>query len=169
MTTSTTSPDNTVQSWRDLADQLTPEQIAYVEHWEAHPEIPPRADGLPVDPEHHRSSLIFTATEFAWRNAAAVRYAHIAPPPGATFVGDWAGDLWDSGDPATRIFEGTKRTCGHMDVRIGGWQDSNGHTDWQITVDSNEKFNDGQMTSAVARQVAAAIVEAADELDRLSA
>ncbi|NTY58666.1 hypothetical protein [Mycolicibacterium sphagni] len=165
----TTIHDDNATTWRDLADQLTPEQIAYIEQWEAHPEVPPRADGLPFDAEHRRSSLLFTAREYAWRNAAAVRYAHISPPPGATYVGDWAGDMWESGDPATRIFEGTKRTCEHMEVRTGGWQDSNGRTEWQITVDSNAKFNDGQMTSSVARQVGAAVVAAADELDRLNA
>lgn len=167
--TTMTAPADTAQTWRDFADQLTAEQIAYIEHWEAHPEVPPRHDGAPRTVDEQQSALLFTAREFVWRNNAKERFAHIAPPPGATYVSDWSGDVWDSGEPATRLFEGTKRTCGHMEIRIGGWQDSNGQTVWDITVDSNEKFNDGQMSVAVARDVAAALIAAADELERLTA
>ncbi|MDA2891258.1 hypothetical protein PDG61_10090 [Mycolicibacterium sp. BiH015] len=166
-TTKSITPESPAQTWRDLADQLTAEQVAHLEYWEAHPELPPRSDGMQPTAEEQRSRLLFSATESAWRNRAAERYSHITVPPGTTWAGDWSGDLWDSGEPATRHFEATKRCCGHMEVSAGGWQDSNGRTEWQITVQSTEQFNDGQMDAALAREVGAALIAAADELERL--
>lgn len=155
-------------SWRKLADQLTAEQIAYLEQWEAHPQVPPRADGAPRSTEEQRTALLFTAREYVWRNSAAERFAHVAPPLGATYVEHWTGDAWESGDPAMRVFEGTKRRCGHMEVLVGGWQDSTGTVQRDITVSSTERFSDGQMSAAIARQVAAALIEAADEIEQLT-
>lgn len=65
--------DNTAQSWRDLADQLTPEQIAELEWWESRPNIPPRADGAPWSSTQHQGALLFSAREYAGQNAAANR------------------------------------------------------------------------------------------------
>jgi hypothetical protein len=61
----TATRDDEATTWRDLADQLTPGQIAYIEAWERHPEIPPHADGTERTPTDQHRALMFTAREFA--------------------------------------------------------------------------------------------------------
>ncbi|MHA0287041.1 hypothetical protein ACXYX3_11375 [Mycobacterium sp. C3-094] len=147
-------------TWRDLADALTPHQIADLEYWEAHPDIPPRADGSSPSPEDHARALRFAAREFLSQNAAAVLFADVAPPPDDGVHYPWQPD----GDGGwARYFTGTDRKVGSTTVMINGMQHSDGSITRTICIDGETE----SLGPSAARQVAAAIVEAADELERL--
>lgn len=160
-------------TWRDLTDSLTPEQAAYLENWERNPEIPhsadlfvifgPMADGSAPPPETRRAGLLFAAKEFVESNAAAALYADVATPPDATFVDPW--QRW--GDSYARVFGGTQRVVEHWVINITGIQHCDGRAERSIRAYSNEQFNDGDMSAVQARQIAAGVAAAADELDRL--
>lgn len=146
-------------TWRDLADALTPQQVAYIEEWERHPELPPRADGKVKTAEQHQQTLLFVAREFLSSNTAAVILADVAPPPEEGHHHPWQNE----GDGTwSRFFVGTVRTMGDVRVLIDGTQFSDGRITRAITTDASEG-----MGSAEARQLAAMLIEAADELDRL--
>lgn len=161
----TTTPDNTATTWRDLADQLTPEQIAYIEHWESRPAEPPKADGSPRSVEQQRTALLFSARQFAAANTAAIAYSDIAPPAGAVDLDTWTAA---DGDGDMRFFTGTTRAVGSINVSILGWQYSDGRAVRTVRVESTDEYNDGDMPAAQARLVAAALIEAAGEMERLS-
>jgi hypothetical protein len=55
------TPRDTARTWRDIADTLTNEQVAYCEYWERHP-----ASG-----GDNEAGLLRAAREFAGSNAAA--------------------------------------------------------------------------------------------------
>jgi hypothetical protein len=155
-----TSDDAT--TWRDLADALTPHQIAYLENWESRPDLPPRADGSARPSAQHERALLFTAREYSGQNAAAALYADIAPPPevGQHYPWEHFGDgTW------TRFFVGTTRKVGSAEVMITGLQSSDGSIERSIGVDGASDSLD----ASNARTLAAALLEAADELDRLAA
>jgi hypothetical protein len=111
------TPDDTARTWRDLADQLTPEQIAILE-----------------DPERHRrdygtpwsdSELLDIARRYARRNITdEVLFGHIAPPADATRTNGWWCDRHDNW---TRGFHGTQRADSVV-VRVGifGTQSADG-------------------------------------------
>lgn len=157
----TTTHDDDATTWRDLADALTPEQRAYIEDWERHPEIPPMADGSAPDPERHAAALLFRAREYVGQNAAAVLYADVTPPPedGQHYPWEHDGDgKW------TRFFMGTTRKVGDDSaVSIMGNQSVDGNIERTINIDGSDEGLD----AATARQLAAALIEAADELERL--
>lgn len=153
----TTHSDN-VTTWRDLADALTPAQVSYLEQWESHPEVPPLADGGVRSPEDHAESLLFSAREYISQNAAAALYADVAPPAddGTYYPWEHIGDgRW------TRFFTGTEREVGETTVRITGMQYADGTITRTITAHCED------VDAATARLLAAALIEAADELERL--
>ena len=89
-------------------------------------------------------------------------------PHGAVDVGDWA----DVGTPDPfRCFTGSPRVINlddrdvDVEVRVDGTQYING-VDRGIAV---HIFTDDRLTSAQARQLAAALIETADEVDRWAA
>ncbi|WP_324666436.1 Hypothetical protein MUW33_2779 [Mycobacterium canetti] len=152
----------TTPTWRDLEDQLTPEQIEYILAWEARPDLPPLNDGSSPTAERHAQALLFTARQYAASNAAERRYAHLPTPAGAVSVDTWH----DDGEHAGRYFDGTKRVVEVPDqqddayVSIGGEQTPDRVQRW-IWVDAE------QLTPALARQLAAHLVAAADECELL--
>lgn len=158
--TASTQHDDNATTWRDLTDALTAEQIAYIENWERRPDEPPMADGSRRPEADHQRGLLFTAREFVGQNAAAALYADVAPPPEDGHHYDWehAGDgVW------CRFFAGTTREVDEARVMITGLQYADGRIDRTICVDGDCESLDASR----ARQVAAALIEAADELDRL--
>lgn len=156
-----TTHDDNATTWRDLADALTPPQIAYLENWENHPEIPPMADGSAPPAEQHALGLLFAAREYVGHNAAAALYADVAPPPDDGQHHHWQHD----GDGKwSRFFTGSTREVGDTTVIISGFQDSSGTITRSITVDGDAE----DLDAAQAREVAAALLDAAAELDRLS-
>jgi hypothetical protein len=156
-----TTHNDRATTWRELADALTPEQIAYIEHWERHPELPPMADGSSRSAEKHADGLLFTAREYVGANAAAVMFADIAPPPEEGQHYPWsehADGTW------TRFFVGTTRNLGDVEVMINGIQSSDGSISRTINANAVDDLDASQ-----ARRLAALLVETADELDRLEA
>ena len=147
-------------TWRDLRDALTAEQIAHLEDWENHPEIPPRIDSSAQSAEQHARALLFSAREYVSQNAAAAVYADVAPPPdeGKHYPWEHNGDgRW------MRLFTGTDRKVGSTIVMINGMQHSDGAITRSICIDGETE----ELDPSAARQVAAAMIEAADELERL--
>lgn len=158
-------PADQTETWRDLADQLTPEQIAYMEKAEQHPVV--KADGSTFDAETQRGSLLFGAREFIQENTAAERFRHVQAPTCADQVDVW----WPGDDDASwsRAWWGTTRVTeiaaasGPFTVMLTGtqWSDGRGQTGIAVGAD------DSPMTAAEARRLAAALAEVADELDAL--
>jgi hypothetical protein len=145
------------QTWRDLADTLTPEQVAYLENWERKP-----MPGLDNDHRVHQRGLLSAAQEFAGSNAAAAYYADVVEPPDARQVDAWM----DEGDVCwLRRFDGTKRDVDNVTVHISGVQFSDGRIERTMIVSPNTFGDDGYMPAATARQLARALIEAADELE----
>lgn len=146
--TTTTIPNATHASWRDLADQLTAKQIADLEHWEATSTHPNRDEAILQDAQRH-----------AQANAWARQYADVPTPPDATSVNKWTAD--STIEVPARHFWGTDRDG----VFICGYQKPDGSVrNRYITLD----FQVEDMDAADARDLAARLIAAADELDALA-
>lgn len=146
--------DNTATTWRDLADQLTPAQAARLESVE-HMELPASA-------ADRAWMLLDQAREHARDNLAdTMRFGHITEPAGASYLWHWEQD--DSGQ-WFREFAGTARKAGCFDVSVGGRQYSDGSVFRTVAVqgDDREEFD-----PAGARQFAAELIAAADEIERV--
>ncbi len=82
-----TTDDDNATTWRDLADQLTPEQIAELEYCDRE-EIPPGV----ASAEGH----LFRARKMAELNIARAMFADVAPPVDAIQVEAWMD--WGDGE-----------------------------------------------------------------------
>jgi hypothetical protein len=108
------TPDHTA-TWRDLADQLTPQQVAELEYCEREG-IPP---GM-AEPRHQLNC----AREMARHNLIQELCADIAPADALGQVNEWEG--W--GDGYGRMFTCSTRAVDTMSVEVIGIQ----HDDGQI-------------------------------------
>jgi hypothetical protein len=162
------TPENTTRSWRDMADQLTPEQAEWLEERERDPDSLVRATGNP-DHRVDDDSLLFSARRYAGNNLAAAMIGDVPAPAGAVKLCEW-------GDPDTqdafRLFWGATRSVKldddtEIDVIIRGTQSADG------TVEEHgiliEGGSDDVMTTGDVRRLAAALLEAADDIDRSAA
>jgi hypothetical protein len=141
-----TTPDST-RTWRDLADLLTPEQIAELEYCERY-QIPPGV----ADAEHQMNC----AHMMARHNFIQDLCADVAAPADAGGeIGDW--EEWGAG--YGRMYTVSSRG----EVEIFGVQFDDGRIERNVLCRA-----DDSMTAVQARQLAQALLEAADELDRLS-
>jgi hypothetical protein len=99
------TPENQAQTWRDLADQLTPEQIAGLEESERDPyaifELP--GGYRRQTAEEIRVSLLRQARTAARDNLAGILYAEVPTPAGVTQLSHW------DGESDSRLFNGTGR------------------------------------------------------------
>lgn len=140
-----TSDDSAARTWRDVADQLTAAQIAQLERLE----------------HDEPQQLLEMARQWAAKNVSAgMPFDGVAPPDGAVRTFDWQLDSnW------FRDFEGTSRRCGRVRVQIYGRQQIDGSTRRWITVQTRH-LNALDVTTA--RELAAALTDAADEIERLS-
>ena len=150
----TTTPEDTAIIWRDLRSELTPNQIARLEAWEAqHP--------------GEDSRLLVQARAFSQGNVATtVMLGHLPEPDGAVRVcraqeqedGTWA-----------REFVGTDRTVAGVSVTIEGVQHADGRVerDVLVGVDDLPDRPGGALTAEQARELGQALLDAAAELDRL--
>ncbi|OKH78215.1 hypothetical protein EB75_28140 [Mycobacterium sp. ST-F2] len=153
---------NEPETWRDLADQLTPDQIDYIERSELHPV--PNVDGT-CDVDLNRGALLFRAREFARQNVAAERFRHVQAPVGADQVdawwpgnsddGSWSRTWW--GKPRGIAVAAAKNP---FTVVLTGMQWSDGRSESAVTVHADDDL----MTAAEARQLAVALLEVADAL-----
>jgi hypothetical protein len=149
-------PDNTATTWRDLADQLTPDQIAELEYCERE-QVPPGAFSA--------QGQLNCARSMAQHNIIQALCADVPVPADATGdVNDW--EEWEGGGHA-RMYTCSLRATDKMSAEIVGIQHDDGRIERFIL--ANDPNRDGSMTAAQARQFAALLVEAADEMDRLSA
>ncbi len=141
--------DINTATWRDIADQLTPPQIALLEG----------ADGrMSVE------DLRDIAIEDVSFNQLQDRYKHIAPPAESESFTAWF-DLDEGG--VLRTFRTREwPQVGDVTVRLGGIQHVDGRVERNIDMYVRE-HSDGELTAAQSRALAAVLVEAAAELDRL--
>lgn len=135
-------------TWRDLTDRLTAEQIADMQRTE---------QSLPDDP----NTVTAIAVYMAECNAIDASHAHVAVPAGAVAVDGWTRSTrtgeW------TRPIEWHSRSSDDMAVVIDGVQRLDGSYTRQITVYGEN----GELTSVAARDMAEALIAAADALDQL--
>lgn len=148
----TTTPENTAATWRDLADQLTAEQAAQLEDSDKgyrYRAMLPQPQWS-TDPRSRRDIdklLLSRARGHARDNLVAEMIGPVDLPARMAIF-----DIWQEGDPQPyRVILGKYRTIP-------------GHTARVST--AAIQFADG---SDDARELAAVLLEAADELDRLSA
>lgn len=147
----------TATNWRDLADQLTAEQVALMEYCEAN-EIPP---GLATQQGHLNAALTMIA-----ENEAQAVCAHIPTPADAIDIPSlWMP--WDEGGHG-RTYTYWARQSGGFEVAISAWQFSDGRsTERDIAFEDTDDEQD--MTADRARELAALLLDAADQLDHLNA
>jgi hypothetical protein len=168
---STTHDDAT--SWRDLADQLTPEQIARMEDLERIYRAPqPRYSTVPTSDHEIAALLLHLARRHAIDNVTGALYADLPSPPGAVDVGDWISPSDDDDDPRpVRYFTGNQWATEPDDgqtitVKVSGAQYGDGSMQRQVCIESiaDPVF----LTAEQAHRAAAALVDAADEVDQNS-
>jgi hypothetical protein len=146
MPNNTAHPENAA-TWREIADQLSHEQIAEIARFEASER---------GDKPH---ALLTIARGMAAENMAATVLSDLPTPAGAVSVDRWehiSDDTWG------RHFNGTTRRVGPATVTIHGEQFSDGHCKRWIS------FRDAdELTSAQMRELIAAECAATDEMDGL--
>ena len=137
-----------------MADQLTPEQIAELENWEQR------------WPDEHKGFLL-EARSYAEQNLdTKLMFGGVDAPDGAALVYPAAqrqDGCW------CREFIGTSRTVAGVSVLIEGEQYPDGSVKRVLTisVDDLPMSRGGGLSVDEARQLAAQLVQAAAELDRL--
>jgi hypothetical protein len=138
--------DNTAQTWRDLTEQLTPEQIERLEtsKW------PDAAD------------LLDMARDFAARNLLQSALADVAAPAGTTKAGAWCAD----GTDTKRTVYAGRWHLGNVIVEIVGEQSADGAATWQIECREADSTY-GDLNAEQARELALVLTDAAELLDRL--
>jgi hypothetical protein len=171
----TTTPENTAATWRDLADQLTAEQVAQLEDSEKgyrYRAMLPQPQWS-TDPRSRRDIdklLLSRARGHARDNLVAEMIGPVDLPARMAIF-----DIWQEGDPQPyRVILGKYRTIpGHAArVSTAAIQFADGSIDDGRLEPPNITLYDVQderLSSDDARELAAVLLEAADELDRLSA
>lgn len=139
-------------TWRDIADQLTPAQVELLEWLEGDP-----LNGLLVGAKQH----LKIARGWAGENLEQSLHADIPPPADAVEVGPWR----KSNDGVRRR---TYQSCvcgvGGRDItlELRGSQGTDGRIKGRMTLMGD--LNDLGLTAA--RELAAALLAAADRIDR---
>lgn len=138
-------------TWRDLADQLTPAQIDNLEWLET--DSPP---GLLDKPEQH----LMLARGWAADNLEQAWYADVVPPAGAVEVGPWNV----SKGVRRRDFRVAETGIAGLDITVEtrGVQNTDGSVDGHLAL-TGEGL--GALDPAAARQLAAALLAAAEGLE----
>jgi len=137
-------------TWRDVVDQLAPEQAARFELSERSGDDP--------------ATLLATAREIAADNVTAgvvVLSGGIAVPPDAVRTYGWqtyGGRTW-------REFDGSTRCVGEATIRVVGRQFGDGTCERWISLSATY---DEEFQAAQARELAAALQAIADETERLA-
>jgi hypothetical protein len=146
--------DNTAHTWRDLADQLTPEQVTTLDRIEADL----LARGAPADIV--ATVLLDHARYNAQHNLAdTAMFGHLPAPAVARFLSHFEKNSTGSW---LRRFDGAIRDIDDIRVEVIGIQHGDGTIDRAVCVNGEE------LTSSQARELAKALVAAANEADQLS-
>jgi hypothetical protein len=133
----------TETTWRDITG-LTDEQTAQ----------------LAADTTQTEGVLLDIAQTMAERNHLQTTLTHITAPTAR------AGTWYDDGANIARTIYGTEAVLDTVTARVVGEQDSSGAVTAWVEVVENPG-TDGGMNAGQARELAAALVQAADELDRI--
>jgi hypothetical protein len=131
-------------TWRDLADQLSQDDISVLEQIESQP--------------NDEVDLLRFAHSCAKANA---RQHNVGLPADANEAEDW--DFTDDDRRMTRWFRGTFRGT-VVPVDIVGAQDYFGEVRWRVILVGKEHI---EIDAATAHHVAADLLDAADELKQL--
>lgn len=140
------TPENAL-SWRDLSDGLMPAQMTELENKER--------TGCSPD------ALRYQARTYLEAALGEVLLGDIEAPADAINVYPW-----EMGDSASgvwhRHFRGTRRKAGALHVDICGVQEEDGTADREVNVWGRDEH---YLTSAETRELAAALIASADELE----
>lgn len=138
-------------TWHDIADQLTPSQVEQLEWLEGDP-----LDGLLASPEQH----VMLARGWASYNLEQSFHADVPPPADAVEVGPW---LRLPGGARSRSFRSVTAIDGlDIAVEISGSQHTDGRIDARVALAGDVT----KLDAAGARHVAAALLAAADRVER---
>ena len=110
------------------------------------------------------ADLLDTARDFVARNQLQAAMADVPAPAWAIRTGAW----YDDGGHITRSLYGGEVVLDTVTARVAGEQDSGGALTAWVEVIENRGHDGGGMTAGQARELAAALVQAADELDRMT-
>ncbi len=143
-----TNTNNTKADWRTLTDKLTPEQISDLTETES-------VRGITA------AGLLAMARQHVESNLGAIMCADL-PTPAAVEVMPWQPDDDGDGTDYSRYFTITSDTVAGVGLDMAGMQHSSGHIEHSIVLDVEDGLSADQ-----ARALAAALLAAADELDRL--
>jgi hypothetical protein len=150
--------DDDAATWRDLADQLTAEQIVGLEGCERRF----NTDGVADDPRAQASLLGF-ARQYAEHNLVDAAYADVPLPAGASTNSEgWGKDLKQGGYRRSLLWRNDGQPGG-VSVDIDGWQWLDGSFARHISLWGVDEG--GALSCAQARSIAAMLLDAADELD----
>ncbi|OBF22922.1 hypothetical protein A5725_12035 [Mycobacterium kubicae] len=83
------------------------------------------------------------------------------PVPAGATAGNWS-DLTDIDGNMARPLTWSRHDTDKVRVVVDGWQDSDGNIEKCVSV-----YDEAELTAADARRLAAALLNAADELDAL--
>ena len=116
---------------------------------------------LAADTVQTEADLLDIARTMAERNHLQTTLTHIAAPTAR------AGTWYDDGARIARTIYGTEAVLDTVTARVVGEQDSSGAVTTWVEVVEN-RGTEGTLNAGQARELAAALVQAADELDRLT-
>ena len=165
------TPENQANSWHDLADQLTPDQMSRLERIERcyrdEAQKPKRwwSTAPRSDSDIARLLLHFARTDAA-ENLRDVLFAGVALPAGAVSAYPWGPEDY-------RVFQGEE--C-HIEDDIRVWTHGIQHTDGRIddgTIEAPAISVDGlfwekNISSETARHLANVLIAAADEVEAMN-
>jgi hypothetical protein len=165
-----TTDDDNATTWRDLADQLAPEQIARFEHAE---QLCMTGAHLAF-PQNDRSKTIADMLDGVLKEARweaqqnltdAYTFGHVPLAAGIKSADHWEAD--DTGAWTRRLAvsrRSIERAGAETTVYVDGVQHTDGTVEWLLYVLADDRE---PLTAEQARRFAAMITEAADELDGL--
>ena len=147
-----------VGSWRQYADQLTPEQVEHLEYVQA------KEYRQYVDtPERREGDLLDLARTYLERNRKNAEFADVPVPHGAEARFDWGPE--SPGEWRRSLVWGEYPTgIEDVYVLVSGMQKPDGTYTRQLGLFVDD---DVAMTAEQARTLAAALLKAADDLDRV--
>jgi len=149
----TTTHDDNATTWRDLACDLTAAEVTSIEGIERELGADTRGPAILLD----------VARDYVLCRTVDAAYSDVPLPAGATDGSGWEKNLKRDGWSRSLVWRDFGD--GEMSVGIDGRQQCDGSYTRRISLWGVE--DGGELTSAQAREAAALLIEAADELDRL--
>lgn len=158
-----TTHDDNATTWRDLTDQLTAEQVRRFEHHERLALNSIAAGHNPNETAEDIARGFLTEARWEARQNLTDAMISLPLPPGAESAEHWGVDAtghW------TRMIHGPSRSVEGFDATVyrTGVQTRDGAVKWSLYVHVEDRDD---MSAAQVRQLAAALVEASDELEAL--